>query len=107
MLVQKIIASASAGFLIGAGAALGDEVQLTAAEQTSVTDACRLGLPLIPVESDYGYETGQYALPIATEDGQVNSALIVNEAVLEGIPECRAEIQSLAEAREQSDERIS
>ena len=107
MAVYKKIAYVSAAFAMSAGAALADEVRLTAAEQATVVDACRVGMPLIPVESDYGYATEEYALPLAEENGDVHSALILSAAVLKDIPECKAEVESLAAQRGESNDRIS
>ena len=82
-----------AGMLFAAGPSAGQDARLTQVEQETVTQACRIGLPLIPVESDYGYETGDYALPLSESDGEVHSALILRESALRDIPECRAEIE--------------
>lgn len=95
----KPLLTASAAFIAVAGMANAQEVVLTAAEQSVVSNACEIGLPLIPVESDFGYETGQYALPITEAGGEVNSALILSEDSLRSIPECRAEIDHLVAER--------
>ncbi|WP_084399774.1 hypothetical protein [Henriciella aquimarina] len=109
MTVSKTIISALAGLTIMTGAAAAQEVQLTSAEQKTVTDACRVGLPLIPVESDFGHATGDYALPLSEDNGEVHSALIVSETDLRKIPECKAEIDNAIAGREDenADNRVS
>ena len=77
-----------------AGAAAADaKVELTAAERTEVADACRSGLPLIPVQSDFGYETGEYALPLSSDGEEVNSAFILSADALRDIASCSATLE--------------
>ncbi|GGB62297.1 MULTISPECIES: hypothetical protein [Henriciella] len=91
----------------GAMAANADPAELTEVELTQVTEACEFGLPLIPVSSDYGYDTGEFALPISERDGEVHSALIISAAALQDIPECKAEIDALVRNDQRTDDRIS
>ncbi|MEM5517059.1 hypothetical protein WNY37_08855 [Henriciella sp. AS95] len=98
---------AAVALFTGAAAANAESVALTEVELTQVTQACEVGLPLIPVSSDYGYDTGEYALPLSEGDGEVHSALIVSATVLENIPECRAEIDAFADREERGEDRIS
>ena len=107
MFVSRLAAISAIAATLAAGHALADQVRLTSADQTSVTQACELGLPLFPVESDLGQETGQYALPISDENGEVHSALIVNETALQDIPACRGEIEKMiAEGGEAAEDRL-
>lgn len=104
----KTFTAAAAAFLMIAGPAFAEaKVHLTAAEQATVTDACRVGMPLIPVASDFGHETGEYALPLSEADGAVHSALIISETALRDIPECSAEIDAIAEREGESETSIS
>lgn len=107
MLVSRLTLSAAAAMLI-AGAANAEEFQLTSSEQATVVEACELGLPLIPVESDFGHQTGQFALPISNTDGDVRTALIIEETSLQAIPECRGEVEAaIAERERERDTRSS
>lgn len=104
--VSKLLAAAA--ILAGSATyAHADMVELTAEEVSQVTQACEVGLPLIPVSSDYGYDTGEYALPLASQDGNVNSALIVSATALKQIPECKAEIDMIAELETTSNDSVS
>ncbi|MEQ8556902.1 MAG: hypothetical protein RIB03_01165 [Henriciella sp.] len=105
MIVSRLVIAAATSTLLFAGAAQADDIRLTSAEYTTVAKACETGLPLIPVESDFGMRTGQYALPISEDDGDVHSALIVDEASLRTIPECSAEVEDAIAEREQDSER--
>ncbi|WP_084418405.1 hypothetical protein [Henriciella litoralis] len=90
----KLFAVATASLAMS-GFAMAQDVSLTSAEQDMVSDACRVGAPLIPVQSDFGYETGEFALPIQSDSGDVNSALILSAQSLRDIPECKAEVDDL------------
>lgn len=107
--MQTLIKTALAATVatLGAMSASADTVELTSAEKMQVSQACKIGLPLIPVSSDYGYETGEFALPISGQDGEVHSALIVTGAALQDIPECKAEIEAFAENKSDSDDTLS
>ena len=108
MTISRIIfATVSAG-LMAAAPAFADKVHLTAAEKATVTDACETGITLVPVQSDFGYETGDYALPISGRNGEVHSAMIISETALRDIPECRVNIEALADSeRDERDNRVS
>ncbi|MEQ9317382.1 MAG: hypothetical protein RLN72_16140 [Henriciella sp.] len=93
--------------MLGAMSASADMVELTSAEKIQVSQACKIGLPLIPVSSDYGYETGEFALPISGQDGEVHSALIVTGDALQDIPECKAEIEAFADNSSESEDTLS
>lgn len=108
MIVSRLFTAGAATVCLMAGVAQAEDFTLTSAERETVVHACQLGLPLIPVESDFGNNTGQFALPIADRNGEVHTALIVEEASLRGIPECRAEIEdAVARRDEESDTRSS
>ncbi len=107
MTITSKISIALVGVISLSGAAFAQEAQLTDAEFATVTEACSVGLPLIPVSSDYGYDTGEYALPISQTDGEVHSALIVSAAALRDIPECKAEIEAMTAENDDSGNRIS
>ena len=102
----RFLAAASMAGTI-AGFANADMVELTSEEVSQVTQACRIGLPLIPVSSDFGFDTGEYALPLSGQNGDVHSALIVSETALREIPECKAEIDALAEAENRGSDSLS
>ena len=87
-LVATLVAAAAA-----IAPAMADTVHLTSAELNQAEDACRAGSPLIPVQSDYGNETGEFALPVISEDGKANSAIILNDDALDALPGCRARIE--------------
>lgn len=95
MTISKMIAVSCVAVASIAGMASAQQVELTAAEQATASRACQVGMPLIPVESDYGYDTGEYALPLSEADGGVHSALIISAAVLRDIPECKVEIEAI------------
>ena len=97
-----------AGLTLSAGAAGAQDAQLTPVEQQTVTEACEVGLPIVPVESDFGYETGEYALPLHQSDGEVHSALIIQESELQDIPQCRAIVEKhIAKRQEERDNNVS
>ncbi|WP_156807788.1 hypothetical protein [Henriciella marina] len=73
--------------------AMADTVHLTSAEMTQAEDACRAGSPLIPVRSDFGNETGEFALPVMSENGKANSAIILDENAIDALPGCKARIE--------------
>ncbi|MGB3627744.1 MAG: hypothetical protein WA989_18100 [Henriciella sp.] len=105
ILIKTALAASFA--FTGALTASADMIELTSAEKGEVSQACKIGLPLIPVASDFGYETGQFALPISGQDGEVRSALIVSETALEEIPECKAEIEAFAEHSTEGKDAVS
>ena len=107
MFVSRLAIVSTIAASFAAGTAFADGLQLTSAEYSSVTEACEIGLPLFPVESDFGHETGQYALPISDENGNVHSALIVDETALQDIPACRGEVETMvAQARDVADDKL-
>lgn len=86
-------ASLAATAAIFAAPASAGELHLTATQIEQAGEACRAGTPLIPVRSDFGTETGQYALPLFSErSGQPNSAIILDSDTLETLPECQAQL---------------
>lgn len=93
--IPKLVTAASIA-LAFASLANAQEVQLTSAQRVEVSNACRSGLPLVPVESDLGFETGEYALPILGEGGEVSSAWILSEETLREISSCRLKIDDVA-----------
>lgn len=108
MFVSKSIAAVATLAILAGCAAYADEMHLTSSEYDTVVSACEVGLPMFPVESDFGYSTGQFALPISGDSGKVNSALIISEDALLDIPECRANVEfAIAERDAESSEQSS
>lgn len=103
--VRTILAASLA--VTGALAASADKVELTSAEKAQVSQACKIGLPLIPVSSDYGHDTGEFALPLSESDGEVHTALIVSANDLKEIDECKAEITAFAERSSDGEDAVS
>lgn len=101
---RMILAALSVGF-VASGPALADEFHLTSAEKATVTQACETGVSLIPVRSDFGHDTGDFALPISEENGDVRSALIISRSALKEIPECRADVEAIAEQQSREDDK--
>jgi hypothetical protein len=91
----KGLLAAVAAFATATGPGTAQAIQLTAAERLEVSQACRTGLPLIPVQSDYGEETGEYALPISEDGGEVNSAFILTEGMLRSINDCKFAVERI------------
>ena len=84
---------AAAAAAIFAAPASAGELHLTATQIEQAGEACRAGTPLIPVRSDFGTETGQYALPLFSErSGQPNSAIILDSDTLETLPALSGEL---------------
>jgi len=104
MAVSRLFFSASVLAALTTGLSHADPVKLTSAEREAVGQACELGLTLIPVESDFGYQTGQFALPVRDAGGDVHSAIILEEASLRTIPECRGEVEDAVARRDEAEE---
>lgn len=100
--IQKTIFAAFA-FAAASGAALSEPaVELTSSERIEVSKACKSGMPLIPVQSDFGYETGEFALPISQDGGEVNSALILTSDVLKEISGCSVIVEDAEKLKERA-----
>ncbi|WP_300376894.1 hypothetical protein [Henriciella sp.] len=108
MTVSRMILAALSAGILASGPALAGEVHLTSAEKATVTQACETGISLIPVRSDFGHDTGNYALPITEDNGDVRSALIVSQSALNDTPECKMDVDAIAEQQPREDDnRIS
>ena len=104
MIVSRFSVSALALAALIPGVAQADPLNLTPAQHETVVQACELGLPFIPVESDFGYQTGQFALPVQDAGGDVHSAIILEETSLRTIPECRGEVEDAVARREEAED---
>ncbi|RIJ29712.1 hypothetical protein [Henriciella mobilis] len=104
MAVSRLSFSALILAALTTGVAQADSMKLTSAEHETVVQACELGLPFIPVESDFGYQTGQFALPVSDDGGDVHSAIILEEASLRTIPECKGEVEDAIARRDDAED---
>tara|TARA_R110000868_G_scaffold401496_1_gene677007 strand:+ start:621 stop:950 length:330 start_codon:yes stop_codon:yes gene_type:complete len=82
--------AATAAALVGiACSASAEDLTLVAEQVSYAQSACEHGSELVPVISDYGYDTGEYAIPEFGDNGEVLSAVILRLEVLRQIPECK------------------
>lgn len=68
--------------------ASGEEASLTPANITLATEACANGAAPVPELSDFGHETGLYAVPIADEQGTIYTAVMMSAEQMSDIQVC-------------------
>lgn len=69
---------------------------LDAQDVRTVVEACERDQPFLPIISDLGRHTGEYALPVRDTAGQVVAAIILTDAALRSIPACRKSPPNIA-----------
>jgi hypothetical protein len=62
---------------------------LDAEDVRAVTEACERDQPFLPIVGDRGRHTGEYALPVRDQSGQVIAAIVLTDAALRSIPGCK------------------
>lgn len=88
--------------LLAAAVCAGAPAHATAAhgldeeDARTVADACERDQPFFPIIGDLGKHTGEYALPVRDEAGEVIAAIVLSHAALRSIPECRKSQARLA-----------
>lgn len=86
--------------LTASGAAFADAGHgLEAQDVRVVTQACERDQPFFPIIGDLGKATGEYALPVRDEAGEVVAAIILTHAAIRSIPECRKSEARVAQAK--------